>query len=268
MADDAGRVTVTDEPVGDGTLRWLTLDRPAQHNPLDHATVRRLRALLEAADTAPEVVAVAVTGRGRAFSAGGDLKGYQQLYADEPRFRSFLDDFAVVCRLLELGRFVSLAAVNGTCVAGGLELILACDLVVAGRSARIGDGHLTFGQLPGAGGSQRLVRAIGPVRARRWLLQASLYEAEVALADGVVTEVVEDELLETRIGELAAACAGHSPLAVQHMKQLVDIAQHRPLTDGLDAERELVIGYATTSHDAREGLEAFADRRTPRWTGT
>lgn len=267
-AGQTGRaVEVIDEVLTSGRLRWLVLDRPDQRNPLDHATVRAVRDAVLDADVDADVRVVAVTGRGAAFSAGGDLKGYQALYADPPRFHQFLDDFADLCHLLETGRFVSIAAVNGTCVAGGLEVVLACDLVLAARGARIGDGHLRFGQLPGAGGSQRLVRAIGPVRARRWLLQGDLYDADAAAADGLVGEVVEPDALADRVREVADGCGRHSPLAVAHMKQLVDVAQQQPLAEGLEAEHELVARYATTSHDAREGLDAFAERRPPRWRG-
>lgn len=261
-------VVVVDEPLTEGRLRWVVLDRPDQRNPLDHVTVTAVRDAVLDADADADVRVVALTGRGSAFSAGGDLKGYQELYADPARFRTFLGDFAELCRLLETGRFVSIAAINGTCVAGGLEVVLACDLVLAARGARIGDGHLRFGQLPGAGGSQRLVHAIGPVRARRWLLQGELYDADEAAADGLVGEVVGPEALPDRVREVADACGRHSPLAVSLMKKLVDVAQQQPLDEGLEVERELVARYATTSHDAREGLEAFAQHRPPRWLGT
>ena len=120
---------------------------------------RKLRAL-------PDIVAVVITRRGRSFSAGGDLEGYLRLYRHPDEFSAFLDDFFQMLNAIEALSKIYIAAINGVCVAGGLELLLACDLVIAADSARIGDGHLNFGQLPGAGGSQRLPRAIGLLRAK------------------------------------------------------------------------------------------------------
>ena len=143
----------------------ITLNRPDQRNPIDRVTLRALRDQLRHFADNAHVRAVVVTGAGTAFSSGGDLKGYRELYRDEEQFRAFLELFDETCALLERSRLLTVAMVNGTCVAGGLELCLACDLVTIAADARIGDGHLRFGQLPGAGGSQRLVRAIGLPRA-------------------------------------------------------------------------------------------------------
>lgn len=234
----------------------LTLDRAEQRNPLDKTTIAELRSILEGIDGG----AVVITGAGSAFSAGGDLRGYMELYRDPDAFHAFLDDFEAVNALLETGPFVSVAMVNGVCVAGGLELVLSCDLVTAARSARIGDGHLRFGQLPGAGGSARLVRAIGPLRAKQWILTGELFTADEARDAAVVSYVFEDAELEEQTLRLAQDVLQHSPLALRLAKQLIDAAD-------TEFEREVVHRYATTSHDAYEGLEAFAERRPPEWRG-
>ena len=150
-------VSVEDVALTHGTARILTLARPDERNPLDHATVSRLRALTEEADADSVVRTVIITGEGHAFSAGGDLRAYIDMYEHEREFRAFLDEFRRADARLEHGRFVSIAMVNGPCVAGGLELALACDLITVADDARIGDGHLGTGQIDGAGGSQRLV---------------------------------------------------------------------------------------------------------------
>ena len=245
----------------------LTLQRGEQRNPIDATTAQAMLRELQAADEDDRVRAVVVTGEGPAFSAGGDLRGYLGLYEDEAAFRSFLADFAAVCDLLERGRFTSVAMVNGACVAGGLEVALACDLVVASSAAKIGDGHLNFGQLPGAGGSQRLCRAIGFQKAKELLLTARLVSGEEAAALGLANLAVAPEELFDRTMALVAETVRHSPLAVERMKALVALSQDSTRQDGLRAELDLVARYATGSLDAIEGLHAFLDRRPPRWTG-
>jgi enoyl-CoA hydratase len=267
--NDAERdlVGVEAHHIDGATVRELTLQRGPQRNPIDAATVARLRTILLAADEDDAVRAVVITGEPPAFSAGGDLRGYVSLYRDEAAFRSFLDEFAAVCELLERGRFTSVAMVNGACVAGGLEIALACDLVVASSSAAIGDAHLGFGQLPGAGGSQRLCRAIGLQKAKQLLLTARLLTGDEAAAIGLVTMAVPTDELRTATYALVADVTRHSPLAVARMKELVALSQDAHRRDGLAAEADIVARYATTSHDATEGLHAFLDRRAPNWTG-
>lgn len=257
-----------DITVDSAVVRILTLQRAEQRNPVDAATAAALRTLLTEADGASEVRAVILTGEGPAFSAGGDLRGYLTLYTDEPAFRRFLDDFAAVCSLLERGRFISAAMVNGACVAGGLELALACDFVVAASDARIGDGHLKFGQLPGAGGSQRLCRAIGFQQAKLLLLTGRLLTGAEAAEIGLATLAVPSGELFERTTALVSEAVAHSPLAVSRMKELIAISQTAHRDDGIAAEIELVAKYATTTHDAVEGLRAFLERRPSKWTGS
>lgn len=260
-------VTRRDHDVDGRLVRFLTLQRPEQRNPLDAATLAALHQRLREADDDGRVRAVVITGAGEAFSAGGDLRGYVDLYADPEAFRAFLEEFAAVCDLLEEGDFVSVAMVNGACVAGGLELLLACDLSVAATTARIGDGHLTFGQLPGAGGSQRLCRAVGLQVAKDLLLTGRLVDGATAATLGLVTTAVPPDDLTAVTTELAGATTRHSPLAMARMKALVRLAQEKDRPAALREEMDIVHHYATTSHDAVEGLRAFLDRRPPEWRG-
>ena len=243
----------------------LTLNRPDQLNPLDKDTIHVLRSVVEELEAEPAVRCVIVTGAGRAFSAGGDLKGYLSLYEQPAAFRRFLEDFHALCGAIESSEKIYLAAINGTTVAGGLELMLACDVVLAADSARIGDGHSNFAQLPGAGGSQRLPRAVGALRAKRLLLSGELLTAEDAERIGLVTAVVpSDGLAEEalawagRLSEKSAACLSGS-------KYLINAGMQRSMADALRMEQDLVHAYATGHPDAMEGLKAFAEKRPPRY---
>ncbi len=267
MTDEA-RVGVRDvETDDDRVVRVFTFQRPEQRNPIDLATLRELDPLLTAAADDERVRAVVVTGKGPAFSAGGDLRGYLTLYQDPAAFRDYLERFAAVCARLEELDLLTIAMVNGACVAGGLELALACDLMVASDTATIADGHLVFGQLPGAGGSQRLCRAIGLQKAKELLLTGRTIGATEAASIGLVAEAVPAADLESRVMEIAIAAARHSRLGVQRMKELIVLSQDEDRAAALQAEMDLVVDYATSSADATEGLHAFLERRPPRWQG-
>lgn len=247
----------------EGGLALVTLDRADKLNPLDWGTVRELRDAVAALEREADVAVVVITGAGRAFSAGGDLAGYLRLYRSPADFRAFLQDFHDLLAAIEASAKIYVAAVNGFCVAGGLELILACDLVLAAESAQIGDGHLNFGQLPGAGGSQRLPRAIGVLRAKHLMLSGALLPAREAERIGLVGEVVPDGRLVERARELAAGLLEKSRSGVRGMKHLVNAGMQGPLEAGLTMEMEYVHRYATTDPDATEGLAAFRDKRKP-----
>ena len=159
------------------------------------------------------------------------------------------------------------AEVNGFCVAGGLELMLACDLAVASEDARIGDGHLNFGQLPGAGGSQRLPRAIGATRAKQLIYTGRLIDGREAERIGLVAEAVPSDALAATVDTLIETMLEKSPLGLARAKLLVNEGMRCDLAAALELEIDLVHDYATTSEDAIEGLMAFKDKRKPKFTG-
>ena len=246
-----------------GQLATVTLKRPDKLNPLDWATVKALLAGFRALDRDAGVRVVVVTGSGRAFSAGGDLEGYVELYRKPAEFRRFLDDFNALLDTIERSAKVVVAAVNGPCVAGGLELMLACDMVIASEEATIGDGHLNYGQLPGAGGSQRLPRAIGVLRAKDLIFTGRLLDGREAARIGLVTKAVPAAQLDASIEALVAELLDKSPAGLKGAKHLINEGMRGDLATGIARELDHVHDYACTNPDATEGLVAFKEKRKP-----
>ena len=246
----------------EGAAARITLSRAEKINPIDWATIRELTHAIAALEQT-DCLAVIVTGSGRSFSAGGDLEGYISLYQSKERFQQFLDDFFAMLDAIERSQKIYIAAINGVCVAGGLELLLACDLVIAADTAKIGDGHLNFGQLPGAGGSQRLPRAIGLLRAKQLILTGKLLTAAEAERIGLVGEVVPADALQRAAMRYVTDLAEKSPVGVRAAKHLTNLTLTMPMEEGLKYELAFVHRYATEEPDATEGLIAFKDKRKP-----
>jgi enoyl-CoA hydratase len=247
----------------------LRLNRPESLNAIDWDVVRALDSALDEIEHDDSVRAVLVTGTGRAFSAGGDLKSYVKLQRDYVRFPTFVADLHAAFGRLRTIRVPAIALVNGVTAAGGLELLLNCDFAVVARSARIGDGHLNFGQMGGGGVLTLLPRAIGRERAAELIFTGRFLDADEAVAWGLVNRVVDDDdLLETGL-ELARGIADKSPLGMANAKEVLNAiwADNASVDLGLRLERERNAYYCVTSDDAPEGLAAFAQKRRPRFRG-
>lgn len=261
---------MTDTPVlseiRDGAL-WLTLNRPAALNSITPGMVSRLREALAAAQDDDSVRAIVLTGSGRAFCAGADLKHVRETASGDPRaVARFLDTVLALMAELEQSPRPTIAAINGLALAGGLELVLCCDLVVAARSARLGDAHANFGLLPGGGSSVRLPRKIGPTRAKYLLYTGEFLPAEDFVAAGLVNQVVDDDDLLAAAGRIVARLRNKSPLVLRRMKALVDDGLEQPVETALRLEL-LASEVHAHSHDMQEGLAAFEEKREPRFTG-
>ena len=272
MTDDAPRLLVDHVVVDDATsarAAIVRLHRPEKLNAIDWAMVRELDGVLDAVEADASVRCVLVTGAGRAFSAGGDLEDYLTLQRDPVAFPQFVEDLHTTFGRLRRIAVPAIALVNGVAVAGGLELLLNCDFAIAARSARIGDGHLNFGQMGGGGSLTLLPRAIGRERAAELIFTGRLLDADEAVAWGLVNRVVDDDALEATGLELARGIATKSSLGLANAKDVLQTvwADNRAEADGLRYERERNDEYCLTSEDAREGLQAFAEKRPPRFTG-
>jgi len=252
--------------VRDGAL-WLTLNRTAALNAITPEVVDGLNTALAAAENDPAVHAVVLTGNGRAFCTGADLKYVRQTtQGDESAVARFLDSVLGVMGRLEKFPKPTIAAINGMALAGGLELVLCCDLVIAARSARLGDAHANFGLLPGGGSSVRLPRKIGPTRAKYLLFSGDFVPAEELVAAGLVNRVVDDAELLDAAAQFVARLRNKSPLVLRRMKALVDDGLEQPVETALRLEL-LASEVHAHSHDMKEGLAAFEEKRKPRFIG-
>jgi enoyl-CoA hydratase/carnithine racemase len=253
----------------DAQAALVRLNRPDQLNPIDRAALDALDVVLDDLLAEHRIRVILVTGEGRAFSAGGDLKSYITLQRDPVMFPRFLEDLHRIFGRLRTAAVPVIALVNGVTAAGGLELILNCDFALAARSARIGDGHLNFGQMGGGGVLTLLPRAVGRARAAELLFTGRFLDAAEAAEWGLVNRVVDDDALQAEGLALARDIAAKSKLALANAKEVLHAvwADNASVESGLRIERERDAFYCLTADDAREGLAAFAEKRTPRFTG-
>jgi enoyl-CoA hydratase/carnithine racemase len=256
--------------VGSGrSAGLLTLNRPDSLNPLGEDVFARLDAGLIELESDDAVACILLTGNGRAFSAGGDLKSYVEIQADATAFPALMELAHGVFRRMRHLRKPVVSLVNGISAAGGLELMLSSDFCYAAASARIGDSHLRYGQMGGGGALALLPRVIGPARARELIFSARLLSADEALAWGLVNRVVPDpDLLDAGFA-FAREVAARSPLGIANAKYALNVGleQGTGVDAALALEAERTAYYCLTSADAREGLAAFAEKRPPEFTG-
>jgi len=253
---------VSDQPIlteSLGRVGLITLNRPRQMNALNDALMDALGAALLAFDADDGIGAIVVAGNAKAFAAGADISVMADWTAAQVAHEQFITrNWETIRRV----RKPVLAAVAGLALGGGCELALACDIIVAGRGARFGLPEVKLAMLPGAGGTQRLPRAIGKAKAMDLCLSARLMGADEAERSGLVSRVVDDEHLMDETLALAASIASCSAPAVAAIKESVNRAWESSLTEGILFERRLL--YARfASDDAHEGMHAFLDKRAP-----
>ena len=240
---------------------WIRLTRPDRRNAIDPDVLTGIAAGLDRA-TDDDARVVVLTGSGPAFCAGADLRHVLGGMDDLSAVAQLLEDAGKLTLRMEAHSAPIIAAVNGAAVAGGLELVLACDLVVAAESATFSDGHAAFGLFPGAGASVRLPRLIGANRARQLMYTAATVDAEGMHALGVVNEVVADDELEATVQKLANRLARGSADALSRMKRAILAALDVPVQEAVALELEQAREHLH-SPDVAEGLTAFAERRRP-----
>ncbi len=246
----------------DGAVAVITLNRPKVLNALNRETMDELVDALETLDRVDEVHCVVLTGGERAFAAGADVN---EFLTATPVDMLSAYRFHQWERIRKIAKPI-IAAVRGFALGGGCELAMLCDMIVAGEGARFGQPEINLGIMPGAGGTQRLTRAVGKARAMELILTGRPMSATEAAAAGLVTRVVPDEVVLDEAKKLAGHIAQKAPIAVRLAKESILKAYDSTLEGGLDFERKaFYLLFAT--EDKTEGIEAFLAKRPPVFKG-
>ena len=244
-----------------GPIGLITLNRPKALNALSGQLIGELTEALAGFDADPQIAVMVITGSERAFAAGADIKEME----DKDFIEAFQSDFIAPWQKVSRCRKPTIAAVAGYALGGGCELAMMCDIIIAADNAKFGQPEISLGAIPGAGGTQRLTRAIGKSKAMEMILTGRMMDADEAERANLVARVVPlSELLDEAL-KLAETIAEKSQPVVAMAKEAVDVAYETTLQEGLRFERRVF--YATfATEDRREGMQAFVEKRTPNFT--
>jgi enoyl-CoA hydratase len=246
----------------DGAIAVVLLNRPEQLNALSDELMDELVMTLTELDRDESVRAIVLGGSERAFAAGADIGELAQVSAIELYYQRRIERWDAI-----RGLWTPLvAAVSGYCLGGGCELAMSCDLIVASESAQFGQPETGLGIIPGAGGTQRLTRAVGKALAMDVILSGRRLSAREALAAGLVARVVAKEAWLEEAKRVARDIADKGPVATRLAKESVDRAYETSLSAGVEAERRALY-LAFASEDAKEGMTAFGEKRSPDFKG-
>ncbi len=251
---------ILERPVNGVAL--LRINRPDVLNALSLSVRAHLAEHINQLKTDPDVKAIVITGDARAFAAGADLAELQKRTVHDTQF----EDSRVAWKALDDCAKPLIAAVNGFALGGGCELAMHCDMIIAGQGAKFGLPEVKVGIMPGAGGTQRLLRAAGNFKAARYLLTGDFIDAQTAYDMDLVSELVEDDkVLETALA-IASKIAERPPIAVEAIKTVIKHGPDAPLPTALLLERKCFqLLFATEDRD--EGIAAFMEKRKPEFKG-
>lgn len=257
MAEYSSILVETHQQVG-----LIKINRPKSLNALNAAVLSEMNKALYDFDVDSSVGAMVITGDERAFAAGADIKEMAESSAIEMLQRDNISSFDGIMKIKK----PVVAAVSGWCLGGGNELAMSCDMIVASETAKFGQPEINLGVIPGAGGTQRLTRAVGKVVAMEMVLNNRTLTAQEALDYGLVNRVVPAESYLDEALKIGNEIAARAPLAVRFGKEAVNQAFESSLSDGLAEERRAFY-FLFASHDQKEGMQAFIEKRKPNWQG-
>ena len=247
-----------------GGVARLILNRPDTHNPINLELVEALAAALAALRADAGVRVLTIEGAGRSFSAGADLKYFLTILHDPPHLTHYIHRIRDTFNALEAFPRPILAVIRGYCLAGGLELMLACDFALAAEDAQLGDQHANYGLFPGGGASQRLPRLIGERKTKELMLLGTRLSGREAERVGLVNRAVPAAELDAVVREWLARLTEKSPTGLSYMKQAVRLSASVSPEAGIELEAAKFLEYATLP-DLKEGLDAFSAKRKPRF---
>ncbi len=243
-------------------IALIELNRPKELNALNLQLMGELRDALKALDENDSVRVVVLTGNARAFAAGADIK---QMAGKTAIDMLHVDQFSTWDQIRKTKKPI-IAAVSGFALGGGCELAMTCDMIIASETAKFGQPEIKIGTMPGAGGTQRLTKALGKAKAMELVLTGDFLSAESACQHGLVNKVVPVELYLEEAFKLAHKIAQMSPVGVKLAKESINRSYETHLDEGLHFERKNF--YLTfASEDQKEGMNAFVEKRKPEFTG-
>ncbi len=240
----------------------ITLNRPQALNALNNQLLREVMDALDAFDRDEGIGAMVITGSEKAFAAGADIKEMADKSITEIMDR---DHIAVFGRIRTIQKPV-IAAVSGWALGGGCELALSCDMILASETAKFGQPEINLGVIPGAGGTQRLTRAVGKAIAMEMILNNRTLSAQEAYQFGLVNRVVPVEGYLDEALKLADEIASRAPLALRAAKRMINQSYECTLSEGLAEEKQTFYNLFA-SEDQKEGMQAFIEKRKPEWKG-
>ena len=240
----------------------ITLNRPKYYNALNFQLLTEISEALEFFDADPAIGAMVLTGNQKTFAAGADITNMVNCSTEEIRQSPFIPAFEGILGIKK----PIIAAVSGFCLGGGMELAMACDLIIASDSAAFGQPEINLGVIPGAGGTQRLTRAVGKSLAMEMILNNRTLSAQEALRYGLINDVHPVEEYVEKTLELAQEIAHRAPLAIKAAKEAINQTYQGSLEEGLAAEREIFYNLFD-SKDQYEGMTAFLEKRAASWSG-
>jgi enoyl-CoA hydratase len=245
-------------------IATIKINRPKVLNALNQETIIEITQAFIDLEKDNKIKVAILTGEGKAFIAGADISAMSNMTPLEAK--EFAELGHNMLNTIENSRLPVIAAVNGYALGGGCETLMACDIVIAGKSAKIGQPEINLGIHPGFGGTQRLPRLVGRMKAKELLLTGRNLDADEALSIGLVNNVVEDNLLMEKAEKIAGKIASKSPIQTDFIKSLVN----KGADIDLNSANSLEISYFSSgfsTHDQKEGMKAFLEKRKPDFKG-
>jgi enoyl-CoA hydratase len=251
-----------------GAAAWITLNKPHVKNALGKQTFLDISAALDDLEKDPSIMVIVFKGAGGTFCAGADFKEISQHKLDNDT--SYRTEFTALADKtfngIENYKKVTIAMINGICMAGGIELAEVCDFIIADENVKVGDGHIRTGLVPNGGASIRMPRLIGMRKAKELLYTGELVNGKDAERIGLVNKAVPADKLEQTVEELIAKMTDKPPLALQAMKTLVNRGINSSVEAGIMLEH-LTVEYLEATDDFKESMAAFAEKRKPIYKG-